>query len=509
MTKTRLLLPDAAKARGYRDGVRGLAEWELEEIGPNEGLVEQNEGSEGRRDYFRLHRLCDAGTAITPATWDILRQSPGVEHDSTPRTEPDGEPDSTWRQRLMESADKLGSSGKPGADIEAIRSTVLALPVAEVPEYLTAQLPPLFEVFPEGSLWFLEVDHLLVRRMSLMRTQLMLRLAPDVLDHAGKDGEQLPQLHTLEDQSLTSGANFAELVDPLLLIFTPASLGFCIPWMPHAFVFLSGMAGSLVEPRPPTLASIFGPRSDPEHGFHWKQSSFWKDIKIGQTEALLQWWATRLNVIYRHMLNPARFQNEDGWFEPERQTAWYLTIERMLADSLAISSVPQHSPLIRQQFAFDLLDKLETLFGFNETGSPLYFQKLLDRKLMVPRLARAWSRLPIQAQHRFNAQTEHLYDAIYKDARDHTYAHRLTTKGVKITDDSGRLLGLSTEDYVGKLFRALRNSSHGFLRLLVDEQRHVVAPHDGHVPAHLADLATILAFAAATDAEALCAGEWL
>jgi hypothetical protein len=56
----------------------------------------------------------------------------------------------------------------------------------------------------------------------------------------------LPQLRTFNEHSLTRGSNFGELVDPLLLTFSPGALGYVFNWMPHALIFLSGMNGSLV-----------------------------------------------------------------------------------------------------------------------------------------------------------------------------------------------------------------------------------------------------------------------
>jgi len=66
------------------------------------------------------------------------------------------------------------------------------------------------------------------------------------------------------------------------------------------------------------------------------------------------------------------------------------------------------------------------------------------------------------------------------------------------------------EMYVGELVRAVRNSAHGLIeQLTTSGDRYLIATHQGKLPAQLADLAALLAFALVADAEAVHEGRWL
>jgi hypothetical protein len=68
---------------------------------------------------------------------------------------------------------------------------------------------------------------------------------------------------------------------------------------------------------------------------------------------------------------------------------------------------------------------------------------------------------------------------------------------------------MSMDDYVTRLVRGVRNSSHGLARLLREEDRHVIATHEGTMPPRqLADHAALVMFGLIADADKLCASDW-
>ena len=67
---------------------------------------------------------------------------------------------------------------------------------------------------------------------------------------------------------------------------------------------------------------------------------------------------------------------------------------------------------------------------------------------------------------------------------------------------------MSMDDYVTRLVRGVRNSAHGLARLLREEDRHVLATHEGAMPRQLADHAALVMLGLIADADKLCAGEW-
>lgn len=507
-----LELPDATEVPGIRDGITQIARWKFDEVTPGWAAIEPNEGAHSVYGYFRALKLCDANTTLTRDTWEPLRRSAKWTTEET-QTEGlpiglDDTPDPQWQKRLIEWGEEVGASGRRGAEFAAISATLIALDPLEVPAFLHRQMPEFFKAFPEGSLWLFEADRLLVHRISLLRVLLSLQTLPDLV--AAK--ASLPQLHTLQEHSLTSGAAFDALVEPLLLAIPPATLGYCWGWMPHGLVFLFGHPTLLIEEHPPTFASLYAPRiQNVGMGFHWRESEFFEGVRPADIESLLQWWASRLNVIYSYATDPTNFGDEQGRFHVTRQTVWFLTFERLMADALAILSSPQASGLSRHEMAFDLLDKAEALLGYGSDRSGKGFQHLLRRRNMVSRLDRIWDeRLPVQLRARFKEHTHHLYDRVYEHARAHTYDFRLTTNGVNVwSTKEGRLVPWTWDAFVPRIIRAVRNSAHGLMETFEGRDRELVVAHSGEMAPELPELAAFLALALVADAERLCDKTWL
>jgi hypothetical protein len=507
-----LRLPDGADAPGIRDGITQLAEWRLNEVTPGWGAIEPAEGAHAIYPYFKVHKLCDAQTAPSDETWEPLRRNPAAWSSADPpvlRTSPTGTPSPDWQKALLAWGDKVAANGRRGAEFAAISATITGLDPSEVPGYLQQQMPLLFDEFKEGSLWFFEVDRLLTRRIALLRILLALETIPDFID-ATKN--KMPQVHTLQEHSLTGGASFEALIDPLLLAIPPTSLGYSWGWMPHGLVFLFGFPTLVTEDHPPTLASLYAPRLHGSGaGFHWRESGFFQDVAPSDIESLLQWWVSRLNVIYSYAVDVTNFADEHGRFHAARQAVWSLTFERLVADALSIASSPQASALSRQETGFDLLDKAEALLGYRKDRTGKGFQRLLRRSEMIPRLDAIWdARLPVQLRPRFEAHTRHLYDRIYAHASSEAYDFRLTPSGINVwSSKEDRLIEWQWDAFVPRLIRAVRNSAHGLMETFEGNDRDLVVAHSGEMAPELPELAAFLVLALVADAERLCAGTWL
>lgn len=488
-----------------------MAEWRLAEVVDGWGAVEPIEGSGWVSPYFTAHKLCDAQTALTPETWDPLRRNPAWSKDSiaAPSTSPGSGPDPDWQKKLTAWGDKVIEGGRRGSDLAAVSATIAALPPEEIPDYLPGQIQEFFQAFPDGSLWFMEVDSLLARRLGLFRVLLALETIPDFLDATDR---KLPQIQTLQEHSLTSGTAFDSLIDPVLLAIPPSALGYSFSWIPHGLVFLFGGPQMLIEPHPPTFASLYAPRMHGAGtGFHWRKSGFWEDVSTSDIEALFQWWVSRLNVIYSYAADPTNFADETGRFSAARQTVWFMTFERLMADALSIGSSPQASARARLETGFDLLDKAEALLGYTKRESGKGFQRLLRRDEMIPRLEAIWdTRLPIQLRSRFKAHTRHLYDRIYEDIKENAYDFRVTGQGINVwSSEKGRLIEWSWDSFVPRIVRAVRNSAHGLMEVFDSRDRDLVVAHSGQMPPELPELAAFLVLALVADGERLCARTWL
>lgn len=464
--------------------------------------VDLPEGSGSVTPYLKATRLCGAGETLTDATWDPLRAVTPHEHDRAKGKQlwdwaddylsetTDSDKDRLWRQMRVMRA----------------RTFLLG---RELPEYLGVEIPDIFEGMPNASLWLVTVDDLLLRRLMFMRAQLALTLTPDIPLVAG----QFPGFQLLAAHGLTRGGiDFSSALSLPLVMFSPGLIGIPFSWEPHALILLFGEAADLRQPDVATPSQALQPHTltRPEG---WADPPFWDSLKKEEMEPLIPWWVGRLNVLYSHAADPTQFSDALGQHEVSAQTAWFLTLERMLVDALTLASNPRAGDLVRSQIAFDLLDKTEGLLNYTESGPG--FKDLLRKSKTLPRLLRAWEQMPesvpTSVKDRLRAHSTATFDALYEDVRDHvTVQSRLTTAGIKVAKgDPTDLKSLPMEEYVARLLRDTRNSAHGLKQLLREaKSAHVLSTHSGDIPPQLTHLATLISLALAADAEDLCAGAW-
>lgn len=268
---------------------------------------------------------------------------------------------------------------------------------------------------------------MLLARLSFLRTQVALALTPDIR----LSGEEFVGLRLLEAHSLTGGTDFGSVCAPPLLAFSPGVVGLPLSAPPHALVLFLGQTLDLRKPEGPTWADLFRPRTldRPER---WNDPEFWIDLDFRELEALLPWWVDQLNILYSHASDPTRFHDDVGRHDATAQTAWLLTLERMLADGILLLSDARAAGAVRLQLAFDLLDKAESLLQYRDSGAG--FKDLLRRSKMVPRLNQAWESLPAGLTARFQAHTTLAFDLMYEDIRDHALTNRTTKNGMLVAN---------------------------------------------------------------------------
>jgi len=507
-------LPPQAKAPAYRDSFTSRANMRVRELAPDWLGIAPREGAGTTYEYFRLERICSASRPPTADTWAPLVANRPIHADEELWPEPE-EGKKEWRERLRAWGENMYDPARTETHFASAGAILTTLPLDEAPAFLTERAGEMLAVYPDASFWFLRTDELLLRRFAMLRTLLTVALAPDVIDENDPaEKGTLPQLRTLTEHSLTRGSNFGAVVDPLLLTFSPGALGYVFNWMPHALIFLSGINGSLIRDYPQMPSTLYLPNIQAFGTFAWKDVEWFENIAPANAEALLQWWVTRLNVVYSHLLDPTNFE-DIGRHDAPRQVATLLTFERLLADLLLIQAGFQGSELARQQAAFDLLDKAEALLGFGKSGSGHGFERLLRRASMIARLDEVWKRLPLQLQPRFRRHTSAVYNGMYEHVRRHAYPHRTTAGAIKVGPPGGPLNGLSLESYVPQLVRAVRNSAHGFIEVMTSDaptmrcDRELLTTHDGKLPPHFPDLAALIGFALVADFERITDGTWL
>jgi hypothetical protein len=492
-------MPDPALAPGYAASLGGLAHFSVADLGAGIVTVAPAEGAGQTAKHFELHRLCDAGSDLDdPATWRTLRENPPRATEADP---------AGFRARMIALGNEVQEENSGiAADMVAFNLAAMgAAQTGELPELLKANLPALFGRFPGGSLWQVTVSGVLLARLSFGRAQFAFQLTPDI-----PIGPDMEQLSGAAELGMGRGVDFAGAMTVPLLALSPAVLGMLMPAMPNILVFCFGEGAELRRPTPISFASMFRP-GVLNHPAGLGPLPSLNALDASDGPQLLAWWVERMNCLYSHATDPTRFTDRDGYHDAPAQMAWMITLERLLGDVLSLLAEPQASDLQRVQIAFDLLDKAESLLGYERQDSGKGFEALLRRTQTVRRLHEAFSSLPGDLGARLSGEAERLFDRLYDQVYDNTAGFRQRPKGgatiAKKTPDN--LNGIDAETLVATLMRAVRNSSHGLLDMLhTHDDRFLLAANTGGVPAELPALAPLIALGIVSDANGLIDGSW-
>jgi hypothetical protein len=493
-------LPPSEVAPAYRESLGLMSHFAVTELGDRIVTVVPAEGSGAVEKLFEVRRLCDAKTDLAdPNTWSAIKARP-------PRLRRMDDP-VAYRDWSIKRAGEIVQDRHDDAAAQFTGFALMAMGAVEVGELdqlLQAQLPTLFERFPDGSLLYVTVEDRLLSRFAFARAQLAFSLTPDM-----ETGPDMEQLKALSELTLTQGIDTTPLFNLPLLAYSPGVLGVVIPALPHSLVFCFGTAVDLRKPYPPSLSSIYRPRvlNDPEG---LMRGALFENENSTDGERLVEWWAGRLNVLYSYIADPTRWTDQEGYHDPSAQTAWMVTFERVLGDALTLLAEPQATELDRVQMAFDLLDKAESLLGYGRDRSGKGFRALLRRSSALPRIKSSFDSMPEDIARRLGDETSRLFDDLYDQVRDNTLQSRLTPGGAKIARrDADGLQSIDNDSLVSGICRAVRNSSHGLLDILrAGDDRYLLAANTGGIPAELPALAPLIALALGADAERLVDGSW-
>jgi hypothetical protein len=356
------------------------------------------------------------------------------------------------------------------------------------------------------TMWLITASPALLSRLSMSQLLFQFAYTPEVeLGRPGSDHRR-----SLEAQSLTNRIATSDVVQPVFLMFSPAATGFATAWLPHTLALEFGAIVDLRRPHPVSLNAVYEPRVLSAPANEDRREAWINSVPKSSLASLLAWWVHRLDLLFSIITDPTRFATPDGTYDCAAQLAFRLTVERVLADLRVLNAAPQAPALVRLGTTFDLLDKLETLLGYgprsrSEHGadwrSGQGFIKLLDARLCQPLMDHGFARMPQQIGPRFAARGKALFSDMYAEARDGVLRSRLVPEGVRVGREQPATVG--TEEYAGRLIRAVRNSSHGLLDQLAGRDVDIAATHTGALPETLPELASLIAVALLADPERL------
>jgi len=224
-------IPSADLAPGYRSSLTDLSHFKVDDLGAGVVAVAPAEGAGAIAKHFELIKICDAGSDFDdPGTWAPVRDHP-------PRRRSDIDDPLAYRQAMIDRGQEIIKQN-PSNESQIVAFALAALGAAQagdLPDLLAANVPGLLREFPEGSLWLVAVDDVLLSRLAFGRTQLAMQMTPDI-----PLGAEMERLRAFEHLTLTRGVEFGEVIDFALLALSPAVLGLQIPATPHVLVFCFG-----------------------------------------------------------------------------------------------------------------------------------------------------------------------------------------------------------------------------------------------------------------------------
>ena len=500
--KVRLQLPTGHE-RGFRESLANRSQFDVADLGDNWVGIEPA-SAESKR-WFVAHRLAGADDNLA----DTARWAPVFEH---PPYRP--KPPVTLPPEMQRHFEELHTRTDLRSVMQRMSATAAQLQDRDLPALFQREMPALFNRYPAGSLWYVSVDDVLISRLAFMRLRLQLEFTPDVDYEPGRrDRVRYFGLHTS-----TGGVSFENVLDHALLFMPPVAVGVTFGVFPHAFVFLFGEPHDLRLRQDQPFAQLYYPSvGRTPRGVPGIQFPI-GELPTTHLESFLQWWTTRLDVVYGYAADPTNFATDDREHDVAAQAAWFFTLERLMADVTALLSTVNAPELLRMQVAFDLLDKADSLLvpkGKDAEGKN--FKRLLRRSEALPRLERSFQRLPLQLRSRFIRWANESYDRLYDDIAAGTMKARREKRGIRVamTDPHDPKLML-WDDYVPAVMRTARNSSHGLQTILRSapkkagkpDPRLLMATTDGEVPQSFYEVATVVFFALLADAERVCDGTW-
>jgi hypothetical protein len=442
---------------------------------------------------FDSHRLASRGENLD-RMWRILEQHPRRDQ-AAPH-----------RQQAIEEINRAAEAGQPQDILYALGLLLLITPNAELRGTLELQLDGLWASFPDATLWLITGEDALLSRLTLSQFLFQFAQTPD-LDISALTSD--PR-RSLEAQSLMGRVATSDVVQPIFSAFSPAVTGFAAPWLPHTLALEFGAVVSLRQPWPPSLGALYEPRVLSPAVKADGREAWINSIPKTSLGTLLAWWVSRLDLLFGIITDPTRFSTSDERLDSAAQLAFRLTVERVLADLRLLNASPQVSALARLGAAFDLLDKLETLLGYGPRsarefgrawGSGHGFRRLLDRTEAIPLVRRGFAHLPGQLRSHFSQHAEDLFEETYREIQSGVLDGRRVEGGVRVGREEQTTMVL--EEYVGRVVRAARNSSHGLLDQLAGPDAVVAATHTGALPESLPELVALLAWSLLADPERL------
>jgi hypothetical protein len=403
---------------------------------------------------------------------------------------------------LQRELDRLTESGSREGGWAAHSLLCAALEPSLMPNHLKVAFGALSvpDLFPQISLWSVRETPAASYRNQIVRSLIAAQHLPDVVPLV-KDGLSIGMSTGLG--AVRTGIPIGERISPLLASAAPWIMGFVSERIGGAIVFMLGKLefgkstrlahSDLIDQLQPRLFGNTGLMTRSQPAFAGEQA----------VEAL-NWWVHGLNSLTAVELDPATHQNS-GEYDPVRQLAMSVTIDRLVATVQQISIADRRNPMVRKMLFFDSLDLIEGLMpghSFDVLSSAAKARKQLDELERV---------MPAGVQEVVLPRCRAAVAALEEMRAGFWVPSTMTNRGVAIPRPAGGNFELTFDTAVSRVLRMIRNGHHGYVseKFHADfEDRTMLMIHDGEIPAALPDLAyfhlvRLIAFAVLLDPQRL------
>jgi hypothetical protein len=442
------------------------AGWRWRQSGDGLLVTPEENYQRTRPELFTLTRLADASNFQDPSAWTPVS-----------RLQPQDRYQSEDIRRAIESLPEVSNpSGLEDAWV-ALRLLFTVRPDKEVADFVREQFTEIVKVVPAASAWLIEFSGVLQARLSAARALFAAEVTPATLSaHTDRVALFPGGMNFMRSQML----GFQAYVQPGLMTLSPWLTGISSYRVGGSLVILFGSpVAGFRQVQAPELLNLYRPNSYPT----LSPRSAPVNIPPESAEAALRWWVARLNEVFRLALDPTRYCDSSGLFQPSRQVGILMSLERLFACLQGTLAHSGRDEFVRSTLSFEALDILDGL----SFGS---WEQMVNRGKVEKQLEALKSGMPAEAHAVLVPRCDGALAAL-TDAMDHFVPEWLDGDLVRVRSKTGSNMELiSKERAYAQLLRLTRNASHSYRQHAEDaHELSILACHDGEIPDRVADLA--------------------
>ena len=390
--------------------------------------------------------------------------------------------------------------------------------------------PAFFRSYPKGSIHLVRIDQNLVKILQ-------------ALDITGISGVySIPEIASSRRRSLTAGQGSGleqlggNILNAVLSSFYPNLYGIVVDRMSFLLLFQWCPSLKLTDKwKAPSLVEVLRSKRMLEKRLSledFTSSTSEKDLsrKAGpprfthvtrwrsqDVTDLVTWSVQRINQLYLALIDPVSFRNDDGSVDLIKQRQYYLTIDRIISETITVNT--EEDTFTRKQIFFDVLDKYATLSApkIDLKDRERTYLRLLKRTHFERRLEPLLDSLPERQRLYIVTMAKQIYDQSVDQAIKGIWSKgridsRRRLVQLKSWDKASsqfvdRPPKISFEDFTAEVIHAIRNSLHGY-RMMNRTYECLLAMHSCEVSNTLPDLSTVFLFLLLSDPGAFAQHRW-